>query len=125
MVLGGGLPRGALVIIVGPPGSGKTTLANQMAFAAARAGQRAMVEDEIASPANRAPFDLPELDTLLSGGLTRHTNTLVIGSIATGKTLLGLHFALAGVRRGEPTIFLGFRENYRQLLLKTSPFTLE
>ncbi len=83
-----------------------------------------VIEDEIASPANRAPFDLPELDALLAGGLTRHTNTLVIGSIATGKTLLGVHFALAGVRRGEPTIFLGFRENYRQLLLKTSPFTL-
>jgi circadian clock protein KaiC len=83
-----------------------------------------VIEDEIASPANRVPFDLPELDGLLSGGLTRHTNTLVLGSIATGKTLLGVHFALAGVRRGEPTIFLGFRENYRQLLLKTSPFTL-
>lgn len=39
-VLGGGLPRGALVSIVGQPGSGKTVLAGQMAFAAARAGRR-------------------------------------------------------------------------------------
>lgn len=83
-----------------------------------------IINDEIASPRNRVLFDLPELDALLSGGLTRHTNTLVLGSIATGKTLLGLHFALAGVRKGEQVIFLGFRESYRQLLLKTSPFTL-
>lgn len=76
------------------------------------------------APDARVPFELPVLDALLGGGLTRTTNTLVIGALGTGKTLLGLHFALAGARRGEPTIFLGFRESYRQLLLKTSPFIL-
>ncbi len=76
------------------------------------------------TPESRVPFDLPALDAILSGGLTRATNTLVIGSLGTGKTLLGLHFALAGARRGEPALFLGFRESYRQLLLKTNPFTL-
>ncbi len=39
LVLGGGVPRGSLLMVVGPPGSGKTTLAAQMAFAAARAGR--------------------------------------------------------------------------------------
>lgn len=72
----------------------------------------------------RVPFGLPALDALLGGGLTSATNTLVIGTLGTGKTLLGLHFALTGARQGEPTIFLGFRESYRQLLLKTSPFTM-
>ncbi len=49
----------------------------------------------------RVSFDLPVLDALLGGGLTRTTNTLVIGALGTGKTLLGLHFALASARRGE------------------------
>jgi circadian clock protein KaiC len=40
-VLGGGLPRGALMIVNGPPGSGKTILASPIAFAAAHAGRRA------------------------------------------------------------------------------------
>jgi circadian clock protein KaiC len=35
-VLGGGLRRGAVVMVVGPPGAGKTILAQQVAFAAAR-----------------------------------------------------------------------------------------
>lgn len=42
-VLGGGLPRGGLVMVLGPPGSGKTILSSQIAFAAARAGRRAVL----------------------------------------------------------------------------------
>src|SRR5690348_15748365 len=44
----------------------------------------------------RARFDLPELDVMLGGGLTSKTATVVVGSPGTGKTLLALHFALAG-----------------------------
>ena len=42
-VLGGGIRRGTTALIVGPPGSGKTTLAAQMAFAAGRLGRRALL----------------------------------------------------------------------------------
>ena len=34
-VLGGGLPEYSLTLIMGPPGAGKTTLAQQIAFALA------------------------------------------------------------------------------------------
>ena len=40
VLLGGGLPRGAIVMVVGAPGTGKTTLAHQMAFHAARNSSR-------------------------------------------------------------------------------------
>ncbi len=72
----------------------------------------------------RARLDLPELDALLGGGLTRAAPTLVYGSPGTGKTLLGLHFALAGVRAGEPVVFLGFHETRRELLEKADAFAL-
>ena len=72
----------------------------------------------------RATFGLPALDALLSGGFTRATTTLLIGSGGTGKTLLALHFALAGVRAGEPVVFLGFHEERHQLLLKADAFDL-
>jgi circadian clock protein KaiC len=41
--MGGGIPRGSLMMVMGPPGSGKTTLANQMAFHAATTGRRVLV----------------------------------------------------------------------------------
>ena len=49
-VLGGGLPAGRTVLVAGPPGSGKTTLGNQLAFACAAAGGRAVVATLLAEP---------------------------------------------------------------------------
>jgi circadian clock protein KaiC len=74
--------------------------------------------------AERVPFTLPELDALLGGGLTRETSTLVLGNPGTGKTLLALHWALAGVEGGDSVLYLGFRENRRQLLLFADAFAL-
>lgn len=73
---------------------------------------------------SRVAFGLPELDALLNGGLTPGTATLVAGNLGTGKTLLALHYALNGVRSGEPTLFLGFRESRDQLLTKADAFAL-
>ncbi|EFH84940.1 ATPase domain-containing protein [Ktedonobacter racemifer] len=75
-----------------------------------------------ATPAKRATFELPELDTLLGGGLTRQTGTVLIGSPGTGKTLLALQFLLAGVAEGEPGVYLGFRETADQLVQKSEDF---
>jgi len=72
----------------------------------------------------RARFGVPVLDALLHGGLTQESATLVVGTLGTGKTLLGLHFALAGVEAGEPVLFLGFRETPRELLHKADAFDL-
>ncbi|MFN2383150.1 MAG: RAD55 family ATPase [Gemmatimonadota bacterium] len=72
----------------------------------------------------RASTGLAELDALLGGGLPRHSQTLVVGRLGTGKTLLGLCFALAGARAGEPTVFLGFRESAAQLAEKAAHFAL-
>src|SRR3954452_17440230 len=42
LVAGGGFPAGALVILAGPPGSGKTILAQQMCFANATSERPAL-----------------------------------------------------------------------------------
>lgn len=53
LVLGGGLPRGALTILLGQAGSGRTTLACQMAFAGAQRGQTVVVFTTLAEPSTK------------------------------------------------------------------------
>ena len=52
-VLGGGIARGSLVLVVGPPGSGKTTLAVQMTFAAAQAGRQVLIVTALSEPTDK------------------------------------------------------------------------
>ena len=53
---------------------------------------------------------LPELDSLLGGGLERGSSTLVLGPAGTGKSLLVLQFAVAAVERGETAALFVFDE---------------
>ncbi len=43
IVLGGGIPRGSLVLVTGPAGSGKTILTTQLAFRLARGGRKTLM----------------------------------------------------------------------------------
>ncbi|KGF79221.1 circadian clock protein KaiC [Massilia sp. JS1662] len=51
-----------------------------------------------------------ELDTLLGGGLTRGTNSLVVGPSGIGKTTLATRCLLAALERGETASFYLFDE---------------
>jgi circadian clock protein KaiC len=55
------------------------------------------------------------LDAMTKGGLPQGSVTLVAGGAGTGKTLLGLHFAMAGVRSGEPALYVTFQETPEHL----------
>jgi circadian clock protein KaiC len=97
-------------------------------FTISRAGLRCYPQFELTVPpvdnafdsTQRAPFDLPEFDALLQGGVTRQTTTILTGSPGTGKTLLGLQFLAAGVARGETGVLLSFHETRAQLLDKAA-----
>ena len=82
-------------------------------------------DDTPFDPARRAPFDLPELDALLAGGLTQRTTTIVVGSPGIGKTMLSLQFVAAGLARGEPALYVGFRESRSQLAAKAAALGLD
>jgi circadian clock protein KaiC len=49
-VLGGGIPRDSLYIVAGPPGAGKTIMAQQFAFAAAKAGLHVIYFTNVSEP---------------------------------------------------------------------------
>lgn len=63
----------------------------------------------------RVPTGVTGLDPLLGGGIWRGSTTLVAGPTGSGKTTMGLQFALAGVGMGEPALYVNFQENPTQL----------
>ena len=56
--------------------------------------------------------DLPELDALLGGGLTRGTATMLMGPSGAGKTSLAVQYATAAINRGERAAFFAFDETW-------------
>ena len=53
---------------------------------------------------------IPQLDSLLGGGLERGSSTLILGPAGTGKSLLTLQFALSTIKRGSRAAMFVFDE---------------
>lgn len=73
----------------------------------------------------RAAFGLAELDMMLGGGLVPSTATLLGGSPGTGKTLLALHYLVAGTAAGEAGLLVTLSETETQLVEKGRVFGLD
>ncbi len=58
----------------------------------------------------RLSIGIPELDTMLGGGIPEGDSLLVAGPSGTGKSALATQFIAEGIRRGEPGIMAIFEE---------------
>ena len=62
---------------------------------------------------------VPEVDELLSGGLTRGTVSIISGPTGVGKTTLGTQFMKAAAGRGERSMIYLFEESKRTLMKRS------
>jgi circadian clock protein KaiC len=63
-------------------------------------------------------FGIPQLDTMLRGGLRSGSITMLLGSSGSGKTLFGMQFLAEGLKRGERGLFFGFFEHPDAIVAK-------
>jgi circadian clock protein KaiC len=81
-----------------------------------------LVAAEHHTPFERGPYPsgLPELDSLLGGGLERGTSTLLMGPSGIGKSTLAAQYALAAAERGEHAVVYLFDEGIDNFLARAA-----
>ncbi len=65
--------------------------------------------------ADRTSMGVAGLDAMLDGGVWEGSTTLLVGPTGSGKTTVAMHFALEGIARKQPTLYVNFQENPSQL----------
>lgn len=109
-VLGGGIPRGSSLFLIGAPGSGKTILASQIAFQAARRGLDVLFLSTLSEPGPRLKRHLRSLsfwDPNLIG--SRITLESVVPLLAEGlESLVRAVVHSAQARRADLLVIDGF-----------------
>jgi circadian clock protein KaiC len=64
----------------------------------------------------RLSMGVPELDSMLGGGVPAGYSLLLVGPSGSGKTILATEFLAEGVRVGEPGVIAAFEKSPNQLL---------
>jgi len=68
--------------------------------------------------------DVPQLDALLGGGITRGSSMLIMGAAGVGKSTLATHYATSAARRGERAALFIFDETIRTLRARSEKLGL-
>ena len=74
-----------------------------------------MKEGREATADAKANTGIVGLDEVLHGGVLRNRAYVVQGAPGTGKTTLGLQFAITGAKNGEETLFISTAESEEEL----------
>jgi circadian clock protein KaiC len=68
----------------------------------------------------RVPTGIPELDTMVGGGLDRGTSTLIMGPAGSGKSALATQQVVSAARRGEKAAMFLFEESLGSVLARSA-----
>jgi circadian clock protein KaiC len=67
---------------------------------------------------------IPEMDSLLGGGLDGGTSNLIMGPAGTGKSTIALRFAVSAAERGQKATIYSFEESLANMLARTEALGL-
>lgn len=90
VVLQGGFLRGGLYLIEGPPGAGKTILANQICFARARGGHKSLFTTVLSETHSRMMLHLGELEFFDDKAIPKNVNYLSAFAALTSDGVKGV-----------------------------------
>jgi circadian clock protein KaiC len=76
-------------------------------------------------PAGRLSTGVDGLDALLHGGIPAGDSVLIAGPAGSGKTVLGTHFVVEGVRQGEKAVIAVFEEDPEAYMVRAASLGMD
>ncbi|RLG85313.1 MAG: recombinase RecA, partial [Thermoprotei archaeon] len=73
----------------------------------------------------RVSTGIEDLDRALEGGVPKGTWVVVTGEPGTGKSILSMHFAWAGLRNNEPIVYVTTEAEFRDVIKQAKQFGME
>jgi circadian clock protein KaiC len=108
---------------------GTNHLAGKHSFQIGRDGVEVFARLEAMAPrdgevvgATRVASGIPELDTMLGGGVPAADATAILGPSGSGKTVIALRYIVEGLQAGERCLYVSFQETANQLVHKAASF---
>jgi KaiC/GvpD/RAD55 family RecA-like ATPase len=71
----------------------------------------------------RVSTGIRELDDALEGGVPRGSWVAITGEPGTGKSILCMHFAWAGLNAGDPVVYVTTEAEFRDVIRRARPPT--
>lgn len=66
----------------------------------------------------RVSTGIKELDEALEGGIPKGSWVVATGEPGTGKSILAMHFAYAGLRAGDPVVYVTTEQEFRDVVVQ-------
>ncbi len=73
----------------------------------------------------RISTGVPELDKALEGGIPKGSWVAVTGEPGTGKSILCIHFAWAGLQAGDPVVYVTTEAEFRDVVRQAKQFGMD
>ncbi|MEM1879211.1 MAG: KaiC domain-containing protein [Desulfurococcaceae archaeon] len=73
----------------------------------------------------RVSTGIPELDAALEGGIPKGSWVAVTGEPGTGKSILCMHFAWAGLKAGDPVVYVTTEAEFRDVVRQARMFNMD
>jgi KaiC/GvpD/RAD55 family RecA-like ATPase len=73
----------------------------------------------------RVPFGVKELDEALEGGIPKGSWVVVTGEPGVGKSILAMHFAWAGLKAGDPVVYVTTEQEFKDVVTQAKQFGMD
>ncbi len=73
----------------------------------------------------RVSTGIPELDRALEGGIPKGSWVAITGEPGTGKSILCIHFAWAGLQAGDPVVYVTTEAEFRDVVRQAKQFGMD